>query len=139
MTAARRTLLGICLVNGIAALICGPLMFLAPDGSLMGMQSLLPIMKTWPFAELFFQSLFWPGVALVLVNGLPNLVCAALLIRCQHLQYRVGIICGALLICWSVWECVFMPNPVTTIYLIIGIIQTLAAIICVTRERTLPN
>jgi uncharacterized membrane protein len=127
---SRRVLLGICLFNGIAACIFGPLMFLAPDGSLMGMQSLIPVMQTWPAAEIFFQDLFWSGVALMLVNGIPNLVCAILLLRRQKWQYGVGAFCGVLLILWTVWECVFMPNPVTTVYLVMGIVQTVAAVYC---------
>ncbi|MDR1089226.1 MAG: hypothetical protein LBL23_08175 [Coriobacteriales bacterium] len=87
-------------------------------------------MQTWPGADLFFQDIFWPGVALTLVNGIPNLVCAVLLLRRQRWQYAVGIICGVLLLLWTAWECVFMPNPVTTVYLVIGIVQTAVAVYC---------
>ncbi|MDR1089234.1 MAG: hypothetical protein LBL23_08215 [Coriobacteriales bacterium] len=133
---SRRILLGICLFNGIAACVCGPLMFLVPDGSLMGMQSLIPAMQTWPAADIFFQDVFWPGVTLMLVNGIPNLICAILLLRRQRWQYVVGIVCGVLLILWTVWECVFMPNPVTTAYLVMGIVQTAAAVYCLAKAGT---
>jgi hypothetical protein len=126
----RRVLLGICIVNGISALICGPLMFLAPDGSIMGMQLLIPEMQSWPFADVFFQDLFWPGIALMLVVGVSNLVGAILLLQKRNSQYGAGALCGILLIAWTIWELIFMPNVVSAFYLLVAIVQTAAALYC---------
>jgi hypothetical protein len=106
-------------------------MFLAPDGSIMGMQSLIPVMQTWPFADIFFQDLFWSGIALMLVVGASNLVTTVLLLQKRSFQYGAGALCGILLIAWTIWELIFMPNGVSAFYLLVAIIQTAAALYCI--------
>ena len=126
-TVARRVLLGICWFNGILAPIFGLLMIIFPDGEMLMMQSLLAGMQTWPGADIFFQNLVWPGIALLCVNGISNIVCLTLW-RKKHQAYTViGIICGTLLIAWCTWEMIFIFNGVTVFYMILGIIQTTAA------------
>lgn len=131
----RMLLMVICIVNGVSALICGPLMFLAPDGSLMGMQALIGEMQAFPLADVFFQDLFWSGIALLMVNGIPNLITTVLLFKKHPFAYRAGIICGVLLVLWSVFECIYIPNPLSIGYLVVGIIQTSAAVYLVSQER----
>ena len=36
---------------------------------------------------------------------------------------------GALLIVWCVFELVYLPNPVSVIYLVIGLVQTACAVV----------
>lgn len=129
-TIARRVLLAIAWFNGIAAPICGILMIISPQGEIMQMQSLLPEMQTWPGANIFFQDLFWPGVALLCVNGIPNLVCLVLWFQKRASYTNIGIISGVLLILWCTWEMIFIPNAVTVFYLIVGVVQLAAALYC---------
>lgn len=132
---ARRVLLAICLINGIAAPLCGILMIASPDGQIMHMQEVLIEMQTWPFAEVFFRDLTWSGIALLCVNGIPNLICLALRWAKRPSYTIMGVICGILLILWCTFEMFFIPNGVTVFYLIIGIIQTTVALFCAKRKK----
>lgn len=129
-TVARRVLLGIAWLNGITAPICGILMIVSPDGEIMMMQALIVEMQSWPGASIFFQDLTWSGIALLLVNGVSNLVCLALWLAKKQVYTTIGIICGILLILWCIWETIFIPNAVTAVYLCMGIVQTVAAAYC---------
>ncbi len=134
-TIARRIMLGICWFNGILAPIFGILMILSPQGELLQMQELLVTMQTWPGASIFFQDLVWPGIALLCVNGVSNLVCLALWLSRKRAYTGIGIICGLLLIAWCTWEMIFIPNGVTVFYMLLGIVQTGAAVYCTAMQR----
>ena len=40
-----------------------------------------------------------------------------------------ALLAGALLIVWCVFELVYLPNPVSVIYLVIGLVQTACAVV----------
>ena len=73
--------------------------------------------------------LFWPGLALALVNGVANLVAAVLFARSDGRARSWALLAGALLIVWCVFELVYLPNPVSVIYLVIGLVQTACAVV----------
>ena len=56
----------------------------------MGMDSMLPYFQVLPFADILFQNYLFPGVALLIVNGLTNLVGALLLLR----KKKIGVVLG---------------------------------------------
>ena len=56
----------------------------------MGMDSMLPYFQVLPFADILFQNYLFPGVALLIVNGLTNLVAALLLLR----KKKIGVVLG---------------------------------------------
>ena len=40
-----------------------------------------------------------------------------------------ALLAGALLLVWCVFELVYLPNPVSVIYLVIGLVQTACAVV----------
>ncbi len=42
---------------------------------------------------------------------------------------NLPLLAGALLIVWCVFELVYLPNPVSVIYLVIGLVQTACAVV----------
>ncbi len=117
----RKTLVGICIVNGISALICGFMMILVPDGSLMGMPP--SMLSNFPGQELFFRDFRWPGIALLLVNGIPNTIAASLMLLHRKSGFPVGLLAGCLLICWCLFEMIFLFNTFALFYLAVGVVQ----------------
>ena len=56
----------------------------------MGMDSMLPYFQVLPFADILFQNYLFSGIALLIVNGLTNLVAALLLLR----KKKIGVVLG---------------------------------------------
>ena len=81
-----------------------------------------------PLPEPLIATWFWPGVALALVNGAPNIVALAMRFRGKRAaSYRRGIAAGVLLIAWTAFELAFMPNGISAFYLALGALQTAAS------------
>lgn len=121
---ARNILIFWCLFIGIGAVGGAVCMLLAPDGSIMGMQGMLPYFQVLPFADLLFQNFIFSGIALLCVNGIPNLIAAALMFA----KKKSGIICGTIfgvtLMAWIVIQFIIFPsNFMSTLYFHFGIMQ----------------
>ena len=76
---ARRLLIFWTLFIGLGAVAGASGMLLDPTGKAMGMDSMLPYFQKLPFADVLFQDYVFPGIALLIVNGISNLTAAALL------------------------------------------------------------
>ena len=63
----------------------------------MGMDSMLPYFQVLPFAHILFQNYLFSGIALLIVNGLTNLVAALLLLRKKKIGVVLGGVCGVTL------------------------------------------
>lgn len=128
---ARGLALFINWVNGICAVVCGGFMMLGGLGVLPGeMADFMPlsIYDNFPLHDVFFTSHFWPGLALMLVNGVANIVALILRFRGNRVaSYQWGIVAGALLIVWTGVEMIFIPNGLSVAYMIIGVAQLAAA------------
>ena len=96
----RTTLLFWCLFIGIGAVVGAVCMFIKPDGSLLQMQNMLPYFKKLPLADILYQNYIFPGVALLIINGLTNLTAAVLLFRKKPLGIRPGMFFGVTLMLW---------------------------------------
>lgn len=121
---ARKWLIFWCLFIGIGAVIGSIGMFVAPDGSILGMSGMLPYFQALPFADILFQDFFFSGVALLIVNGLSNLTAAALLLARKKAGILLGGIFGVTLMLWICIQFYMFPlNFMSTIYFIFGLIQ----------------
>ena len=80
----RRALLFWTLFIGLGAVAGTCMMLLDPTGKAMGMDAMLPYFQVLPFAKILFQDLTFSGIALLIVNGLPNLTAAALLLAKKY-------------------------------------------------------
>lgn len=123
---ARRILIFWCLFIGVGAVGGAAGMLIKPDGGLMGMQGLLPYFQVLPLADALYQDFTFPGIALLCINGIPNLIAAGLLFA----KKKAGIICGTVfgltLMAWIVIQFVIFPsNILSNLYFIFGILQAL--------------
>lgn len=127
--AARKLLVFWCLFIGVGALFGSACMLIKPDGSILGMQGLLPYFQVLPFADILFRDYVFPGVALLLVNGVPNLIAAALLMRKKSSGVIMGGILGVTLMAWIAIQFVIFPkNFMDDIYFDFGILQALTGL-----------
>ncbi len=121
---ARKLLLFWCLFIGLGAVWGAAMMLLKPDGSILQMQTLLPYFQVLPFADALFQNFTFPGVALLCVNGVPNLIAAWLLLKRRHGGIVCGGVFGVTLMLWIVIQFIIFPrNPLSISYFIFGAAQ----------------
>lgn len=119
---------------GIAALFGSTMMFIDIDGDKTMMGDLLPGMQVLPFANLLFKNLIFPGIALLIVNGIPNIVSAILLIKNKKQGIFLGSFQGLILMLWIIIQFIIYPfNLISTIYFIFGLCQLITGYICYVR------
>lgn len=123
--------------NGICAPVCGAWMMLSALVDLplsWNSWMSLSIYDPFPLHDVFFTSHFWPGLALFLVNGAPNIAALALHRKSETAWHRACLVAGILLVCWTVAEMCFIPNGMSAFYLVLGILQSSAAVALVRNE-----
>jgi len=111
---------------GIGALWGSIMMFTDPLGKFFGMYPLLPGFQKLPFSNLFFQDFIFPGIALLIVNGLTNFISFFLIYRKSRYAALSVIFCGIILMLWItlqfvIWNFNFLSNT----YFIFGLLQAL--------------
>ena len=118
--------------NGICAPLCGVWMMLSAFVDLpLSWNSWMPlsIYDPFPFHDVFFTSHFWPGLALLLVNGGPNLVALVMRGRGNKSAWVTWCtIAGALLVVWTAVELILIPNGISVFYFVLGAVQLAAAL-----------
>lgn len=114
---------------GIGAVAGATGMFVDVTGKTLGMDAMLPFFQVLPFAEILFQDFLFPGIALLIVNGITNLAAGVLIIFRKKSGYVSGTIFGFTLMCWIIIQFViFPPNFMSIIYFIFGVLQLIAGI-----------
>lgn len=112
---------------GVAGLLMMAGSFLALPA---GLGSFIPlsVFDRFPFHDVFFLSLFWPGLALFTVNALPNIIALAMRRRGDIASsFRWGVFAGVLLIAWTCVEMVYIPNGLSLLYLLLGVLQVVSS------------
>lgn len=123
---ARCILIFWTLFVGIGAVAGAIGMLLDPSGRLMGMDTMLPYFQVLPFAQVLFQDLTFSGWALLVVNGLTNLLAAGLLLAKRTAGVVLGGIFGVTLMLWIVIQFVIFPlNFMSTAFFLIGLCQAI--------------
>ena len=108
----------------IGAFVGGICMLIKPDGSLLHMETMLPYFEVLPFSELLFQDYIFSGIALIIVNGLTNLLAFILILMKKRIGYILGTIFGFTLILWIIIQFVIFPlNALDIAYFIFGCLQ----------------
>ena len=134
--AARRWLIFWTLFIGVGAVVGAVSMFIAPDGSILHMQNMLPYFQVLPFADVLFRDYLFSGFALLIVNGLTNLTAAALLLRKKRPGVILGGVFGVTLMLWiCIQFVIFPPNALSTIYFVFGLCQAFTGWIAWRRLR----
>lgn len=126
---ARAFLIAVSILNGLSGLVCGVLLLVKPDGRLLQMGALLPVVKTLPLAHVFFRDFLWIGVAMVLVLGIPNLIAAVMLLSRSEKQYLATLVAGALLVLWCGFELIYMSNVPAVGYFVVGVMSVLFSVV----------
>lgn len=120
----KKVLIFWCLFISICAIFGSTCMFIDPTGNLLKMSNLLPYFKVLPFSEILFQNYIFPGIALLIVNGLTNLLATYLLIKNKKIGIILGTIFGFTLMLWITIQFIILPtNALSITYFIIGILQ----------------
>lgn len=127
----KNILLFWCLFIGIGA-IGGSLCFLIkPDGSIMGIDKMLPYFQVLPFSKQLFQNYIFSGISLLIVNGITNIIASILLFKNKKTGIVLGTVFGITLMLWIVIQFIIFPfNFMSTIYFIFGFAQMLTGYIC---------
>lgn len=133
--AVRRIVRAICAFNGVCAVVCGGFMMAGAVGmlpaSLDGVfgffNCMVPAIQMMPLPTFLTQNLFWPGLALLLVNGVANLVATVLFVRREQWARGWALAAGVLLIGWCAFELAYMLNAISVVYLVMGVVQTVCA------------
>ena len=121
---AGRWLLGWTLFIGLGAVAGASGMLLDPSGKAMGMDAMLPYFQVMPLAEYLYQDFLFPGIALLIVNGLTNLTAAVLLLLKKKSGIVLGGVFGITLMLWICIQFVIFPlNFMSTIYFVFGFCQ----------------
>jgi hypothetical protein len=95
-------------------------------GVALGMVEMLPFFQKLPFSEILFQDFLFPGIALLVVNGLTNTISLILIFRRSNYAAISGMICGIILMLWiSIQFYIFPFNYWSTLYFIFGILQAI--------------
>ena len=87
---------------GVGAFVGGICMLIKPDGSLLKMEAMIPYFQVLPFADILFQNYIFPGIALIIVNGISNVIAFLLILRNKRIGYALGTIFGFTLILWII-------------------------------------
>lgn len=117
--------------DGICASVCGVWMMASAFFTLpLSWNDWMPasILDPLPIPDFMKQDLFWAGLALLLVNGVPNVIALVFRFRGKlAVSYRWGITAGILLIFWTMFELVFIPNGLSAFYLLLGVLQLVSS------------
>lgn len=112
--------IGICAVAGAIG------MLIDPSGKAMGMDTMLPYFQVLPFAKVLYQNYTFSGIALLIVNGITNLIAAFLLIKKKKSGVILGGIFGVTLMLWICIQFYIFPlNFMSTIYFVFGLCQAI--------------
>ncbi len=126
---ARKWLIFWCVFIGVGAVTGSTAMFIAPDGSILGMSGMLPYFQVLPFADVLFRDFLFSGIALLIVNGISNLTAAGLLLARKKSGILLGGIFGVTLMLWICIQFYMFPfNFMSTIYFIFGLLQALTGL-----------
>lgn len=126
----KKILIFWCLFIGIGAVIGSICMFIDPTGKLLRMDSMLPYFSVLPFSDVLFKNYIFSGLALLIVNGISNLVAVYFLLKDNKLGIILGTIFGFTLMLWiSIQFVIFPCNIMSTSYFIFGILQLVAGYI----------
>ena len=111
---------------GIGAVAGSLMMFVSPDGTMWGLEAVLPYLQVLPWAEIFFTNLIFSGIMLLIINGVTQLIAAKLLINKNKYGALAGMICGIILIMWIVFEWILWGfGGLSNVYFVFGVLETI--------------
>jgi hypothetical protein len=121
---------------GIGALWGSVMMFADPSGKMWKIDPILPTLRVFPFSDVLFQNFIFPGIALLIANGITNFISFILILKNHRYAALSVMICGIILMLWItvqfvIWSFNFMSN----IYFIFGLLQAFTGYMYWKREN----
>lgn len=122
---------------GIGAVMGAVMMWIDPSGQMWGMDPLLEMLRDkMPWPDIFFKNFIPSGFVLLFLNGFTQFVAAFLLFKNHRLAPYAVLACGIILMLWIILEWwVWGFNALSNIYFVFGLIETVAAVFSLRRER----
>ena len=122
---------------GIGAVAGAVMMWIDPTGATWGGEPLLEMLRAkMPWPDVFFKNFIPSGFVLLLLNGITQIVAAYLLFKKHCLAQHAALVCGIILMLWIVlewWAWGF--NVVSNIYFVLGLVETITAVIMLFQTR----
>lgn len=129
-----RTLLILCIFLGGGALFGGVMAFISPD--FMGAPLLVPILQEIPIVGSRITTLAIPATALLLFIFVPHAITVLLMFRKHPWRFTAAIVCGVFVIVFTAVEMIFMPNPVSVLFLLFGAAEITLALGCQGKSKS---
>ena len=122
---------------GIGAVAGVVMMWIDPLGTTWGGEPLLEMLRAkMPWPDVFFKNFFPSGFVLLFLNGVTQFVAAYLLFKKHRLAQHAVLACGIILMLWIVLEWwVWGFNVVCNIYFVLGLVETITAVIMLYQTR----
>jgi len=123
---------------GIGAYAGAFMMISDPSGVTFGMIEMLPFFQKLPLADILYQNFLFPGIALLIVNGLSNTISVIFIFRRNKYAALSGMICGIILMLWICIQFYIFPfNFMSTLYFIFGILQAVNGLIFLKQKKVI--
>ena len=120
----KKILLFWCLFISFAAFYGGILMLIDPTGKLLQMDEMINYFQDLPFSGILFQNYVFSGIALIIVNGISNLIAAILIMKNKKIGIILGAIFGFTLMLWITIQFIIFPmNYLSTSFFVLGFLQ----------------
>jgi hypothetical protein len=105
-----------------------------------GMWALLEPMAKLPLGDVLFTTTFVPGLALLVVIGVPHALALALLLRRRPLAHLACLAAGVCLVAWIGLQLfvLYGPNPMSLIWGLIGLAETTLAVVAIKAQPARP-
>ena len=113
------------------------MMWADPSGVSWGGEPMLDLLRAkMPWPEIFFKDFVPSGFVLLAVNGLTQFLAALMLVKKLPQAFGVTLACGVILMLWIVLEWwIFGFNPVSNVYFVFGLVETVAAFCAMRKSR----
>ena len=121
---------------GVGAVGGAVMMWIDPTGVSWGGEPLLELLRAkMPWPDVFFKNFVPSGFALLILNGVTQIVAAYLLFKKHPLAQRAVLACGIILMLWIVLEWwVWGFNAISNLYFVFGLAEAVAAVVCIRKQ-----
>lgn len=119
---------------GTAAVIVGGMMMLIPEDTPILGDFLLPALSNFPFQNIFFQNLFWTGLALLLWNGLMNMAASVAFLRKSPNDIKRSLLAGIMMLIWCAFKFIFLPKDMVFMSIVVACVAIGIAQIVLSRQ-----
>ena len=122
---------------GIGAVAGAVMMWIDPTGQMWGGEPLLEMLRAkMPWPDVFFKNFIPSGFVLLGLNGITQFVAAYLLFKKHRLAQYTVLACGIILMLWIVLEWwVWGFNTLSNIFFVLGLVETITAVIMLFQTR----